>query len=168
MMGVWKIQLLHMCVERETIMKHKGIRLTLILFEAFVALTSIVCGAGLAVGAIQFPLAWLQGTPFSNYTILGLVMTIIVGGSSLLGAATILTGREVGVLVSALAGLLLMGFEVVEVSIIDRNLGNWLLLVVSLQAIYSVLSLTIFGLAAFLWMTEYRGQHFHFRHVSHV
>jgi hypothetical protein len=61
-----------------------------------------------------------------------------------------------------------MGFEVVEVSIIDRNLGNWLLLVLPLQAIYSVLSLTIFGLAAFLWMTEYRSQHFHSRHVSHV
>ena len=149
-------------------MKHKGVRLTLVVLEAFVALTSIVCGVGLAVGAIQFPLAWLQGTPFSDYSILGQVMAIIVGGSSLLAAATILTGREVGVLVSALAGLLLMGFEVVELSIIDRNLGNWLLLVLPLQAIYSVISLTIFGLAVFLWMTEYRSQHFHSRHVSQV
>jgi hypothetical protein len=149
-------------------MKHKGVRLTLVVLEAFVALTSIVCGAGLAVGAIQFPLAWLQGAPFSDYAILGLVMAIIVGGSSLLAAATILTGHEVGVLVSALAGLLLMGFEVVEVSIVDRNLGNWLLLVVPLQTIYSVIGLTIFGLAAFLWITEYRSQHFHSRHVSHV
>ena len=149
-------------------MKHKGVRLTLVVLEAFVALTSIVCGVGLAVGAIQFPLAWLHGAPFSDYIILGLVMAIIVGGSSLLAAATILTGREVGVLVSALAGLLLMGFEVVEVSIIDRNLGNWLLLVVPLQAIYSVLALTIFGLAVSLWMTEYRSQHFHSRHASQV
>ena len=148
-------------------MKHKGVRLTLVVLEAFVALTSIVCGAGLAVGAIQFPLAWLQGAPFSDYAILGLVMAIIVGGSSLLAAATILTGHKVGVLVSALAGLVLMGFEVVEVSIIDRNLGNWLLLVVPLQTFYSMLSLTIFGLAAFLWMTEYRSQRFHTRHVSH-
>jgi len=146
-------------------MKHKEVRLTLVVLESFVALTSIICGVGLAVGAIQFPLAWLQGTPFSDYIILGLVMAIIVGGSSLLAAATILTEREVGVLVSALAGLLLMGFEVLEVSIIDRNLGNWLPLVVALQASYSLLSLTIFGLAAFLWMTEYRSQHF-FRHSS--
>ena len=95
-------------------------------------------------------------------------MAIIVGGSSLLAAATILTGREAGVLVSALAGLLLMGFEVLEVSIIDRNTGNWLLLTVVLQAIYSVLGLTIFGLAASLWVTEYRSHHFQTRHVSHV
>ena len=148
-------------------MKHKGIRLTLFVLEASVALTSIVCGVGLALGVIQLPLTWLQGAPFSDYTILGLVMAIIVGGSSLLGVATILRGHEVGVLISALAGLLLMCFEVVEVSIIDGNLGNWLLLVAPLQATYSALSLTIVGLAAFLWMTEYRSQHFHSRHVSH-
>jgi hypothetical protein len=59
-------------------------------------------------------------------------MAIIVGGSAFLAAATIRSGREVGVLVSALAGLFLMGFEVVEVSIIDRNLGNWLFLVMKL------------------------------------
>jgi hypothetical protein len=149
-------------------MKHTGVRLTLVVLEAFVALTSIVCGAGLAAGAIQFPLAWLQGAPFSDYIILGLVMAIIVGGSSLLAAATILTGREVAVFVSALAGLLLMGFEVLEVSIIDPNLGNWLLLVVPLQAIYTMLALTIFGLAVFLWMTEYRSHRSHSRHVSQV
>jgi hypothetical protein len=35
-------------------MKHTGVRLTLVVLEAFVALTSIVCGVGLAVGVIQF------------------------------------------------------------------------------------------------------------------
>ena len=149
-------------------MKHKGVRLILVVLEAFVALTSIACGVGLTVGAVQFPLAWLQGTPFSDYTIPGLVMAIIVGGSSLLAAETILTGREGGVLVSALAGLLLTGFEVAEVAIIDPNVGNWLPLAVVLQAIYSGLSMTIFGLAASLWMTEYRRQQFHPRHVSHA
>jgi hypothetical protein len=149
-------------------MKHTGVRLTLVVLEAFVALTSIVCGVGLATGAIQFPLTWLQGTPFSDYITLGLVMAIIVGGSSLLAAATILAGHEVGVFVSALAGLLLMGFEVVEVSSIDPNLGKWLLFVVPLQAIYTMLALTICGLAVFLWVTEYRNQHSHSRHVSQV
>jgi hypothetical protein len=149
-------------------MKHRGVRLTLVVLEAFVALTSIACGVGLVVGAVQFPLAWLQGTPFSDYTIPGLAMAIIVGGSFLLAAETIFTGREGGVLVSALAGLLLVGFEVAEVAIIDRNVGNWLPVAVGLQAIYSVLSLTIFGLASSLWMTEYRSQHFRTRRVSHT
>jgi hypothetical protein len=147
-------------------MNHKAVRLILVGLEAFVALTSIVYGVGLAVGAIQFPLAWLQGTPFSDYVIPGLVMAIIAGGSSLLAAATILTGSEVSILVSAFAGLLLIGFEVVEVAIVDRNMGNALLLAGMLQAIYSVLALSIFGSAAFLWMTEYRRHHFPTSHVD--
>ena len=69
---------------------------------------------------------------------------------------------------SALAGLLLMGFEVAEVTMIDRNLGNWLPLAVGFQAIYSTLSLAIFGLAAFLWRTEHHRRHFQSRHVSQV
>jgi len=64
-------------------MKHKAVRLILVGLEAFVALTSIAYGVGLAVGAVQSPLAWLQNTPFSDYVIPGLVMAIIVGGSSL-------------------------------------------------------------------------------------
>ncbi len=149
-------------------MKHTGVRLTLVVLEAFVALTSIACGVGLAVGVVQFPLAWLAGTVFSDYTIPGLAMAIILGGSSLLAAETVFTGREAGVVVSAIAGLLLMGCEVAEVVSIDRNLGNWLPLVVVLQAIYSLLSLTIFGLAVSLLMTEYRRQRFHPRHLSHA
>ncbi len=152
--------------EKETMMKHKRLRLTLVVLEAFVAITSIACGVGLAVGAVQFPLAWLAGTSFSDYTIPGLVMATMVGGSSLLAAEAIRTGRGGSLIVSALAGLLLMVFEVAEVVIIDRNLGNWLPFAVGFQTIYSVLSLIILGLAAFLWMTEYRHQHSHRRHVS--
>jgi hypothetical protein len=67
-----------------------------------------------AIPFISFPLVLLQGTPFSDYSIPGLALAIVVGGSSLLAVATILTGREVGVLASALARLITMGFEVVE------------------------------------------------------
>jgi uncharacterized membrane protein (UPF0136 family) len=149
-------------------MKHKRIRLTLFILEAFVALTSIACGVGLVVGAVQFPVAWLAGTPFSDYTMPGLVMATIVGVSSFLAAEMISAGRDGGVVASAIAALLLMGFEVAEVTMIDRNLGNWLPFVVGLQTIYSTLSLTIFGLAAYLWRTEHHRRHFQTRHISQI
>lgn len=135
-------------------MKYKRVRLTLFILEAFVALTSIACGIGLMVGAVQFPLAWLAGTPFSDYTVPGLVMAAVVGGSSFLAAEAILAGREGGVVASALAGLLLMGFEVAEVAMIDRNLGNGLPFALGFQALSSTFSLTILGLTTFLWRTE--------------
>jgi len=153
---------------REMMMKHKEVRFTLVVLEAFVALTSIACGIGLAVGVVQFPLTWLQGTSFSDYTISGLAMATILGGSSLLAAETILSGRQGSLLVSALAGLLLMGFEVAEVMGIDQNLGKWLPFALVLQAIYSLLSLTICALTVFLWITEHGRYHFPTRHISHA
>jgi hypothetical protein len=150
-------------------MKHTRVRLTLVVLEAFIALTSIACGLGLAVGAVQLPLVWLAGTPFSDYTMPGLVMAVVVGGSAFLAAELIRAGRAGGVVASALAGLLLMGCEVAEVAMIDRNLGNWLPFALGFQAIYSMLSLSILGLAVFLWRTQqHRRSHFQTRHVSQV
>jgi hypothetical protein len=151
-------------------MKHKIIRIALIVIELFVGLWAVIGGVGLMTGAIPFllmPVEYLQGTPFSDYTIPGLLLLFVVGGSFLFAAATILTGREVGVLASALAGLIVIGFEAVEVAIIDRYaivLPN----AVPQQVIMSVLGLACFGLAAYLWMTEYRKLRVSTRHVSHI
>ncbi len=41
-----------------------------------------------------------------------------------------------GVLAPALAGLFMIGFEVVEIAVVDRFGGNGLLIAVVLQAIY--------------------------------
>lgn len=149
-------------------MKHKKVRSTLVVLETFVALTSIACGIGLTVGVVQLPLAWLAGTLFSDYTLPGLVMAAIVGGSSFLAAELTRAGRSGDVVASALAGLLLMGLEVAEVAMLDRNLGNWLPFALGFQAIYSMLSLSIFGLAVFLWRTERPHLHFLTRYVRKV
>jgi len=93
---------------------------------------------------------------------------VIVGGGMLVAAATILSGREFDVLASALAGLIMMGFEVVEAAIIDRIGGSELLFAMSLQAFYFALGLAIFVLACSLWVTEYRSVHFPARHASHI
>jgi hypothetical protein len=86
---------------------------------------------------------------------------ILVGGSSLFAVATILTGREVGVPDSALAGLITLGFEVVSV---ESKWGNALSMAVTQQTIIFVLGLAIFRLAVYLWRTEYRGHSFLSRH----
>ncbi len=149
-------------------MKHKALRITTFVLAVFGALTTIAGGIGLLTGAIQTPLDWLQGSPFLDYTVPGLALAILVGGSMLLAAATILSGREMGVLASAFAGLAMMIFEIVEVVVIDGIAGNSLLIALSLQVFYFVLGLVVFGLASYLWMTEYRAYHFPTRHVSHA
>jgi uncharacterized membrane protein len=139
--------------------QHKSVRITLVVIEIFVGVWAVIGGVGLVTGTIAFlqmPATYLQGTPFSDYTIPGLLLLFAVGGSYLVAAVTILAGHEVGVLASALAGLILVGFEAVEVAIIDRDAAT-LPTAVPQQIMMTALALACIGLAAFLWMKEYRG-----------
>ena len=149
-------------------MKYKALRISIFVLVLFGAITTIAGGVGLLTRAIATPLEWLQGSPFIDYTIPGLALAIIVGGSMLLAALTILTGREIGVLASAFAGLVMMIFEIVEVAVIDPYAGSSLSLALSMQVFFFSLGLAIFVLAATLWMTEFRSQHFPVKHISHA
>ncbi len=149
-------------------MKHKAMRITIFVLAVFGALTTLAGGIGLLTGVIAMPLEWLQGSPFVDYTIPGLALGVIVGGSMLFAAVTIFTGREIGVLASGFAGLTMMIFEIVEAPVIDPYAGSSLSLALSLQVFYFALGLVIFVLAAILWMTEFRSQHLPVKHVSHA
>ncbi len=123
-----------------TTLKHKVIRIALFVIEAFIGLSAIQGGIALLRGAFDqwVPVAWLAGTPFSDYTIPGLVLVIVVGGSALLVVS------------------------------LDSKVGNVLPMMLVPQLLYFVLGLAVFGLAGSLWMREYRSQHFHTRHASHA
>lgn len=132
-------------------MRHKEeAQFSLFATEMFVALTSLACGVGLVLGVIQFPRAFLQGSQFSDYTIPGLAMAVVVGGSALLAAAELLAGSRLAGALGALAGLILLAFEVVEVVGIDQNTGVWLPLVVALRAAYIILGLSMVALSIYL------------------
>jgi hypothetical protein len=137
-------------------MKHTLIRITLVVLEAFIALSAIAGGLSLATGAITFPLAWLAGTPFSDYTIPALLLAIVVGGSALLAALTVFIRRAWALLVSVTAGLLMAGYEAVHFVLIDHLEGFYV-------ACF-VVGMAIFGLSTYLWMVEYRRKPFPTRH----
>ena len=111
-----------------------------------------------AGGRGQFPLEWLQHTPFSDYTIPALILAIGVGGSSLIAAFMIFTGREEGVLASVAAGLIMAGYIVVEVVMLRQG-ASWT------EGLYFGLGLLISGLAAYLWRAEHRGHRLQIRHI---
>jgi len=151
-------------------MKHKLVCIALVVLEAFVALGAVAGGIALLTGTFAqgIPVAWLQGTPFSDYTIPGLVLAIVVGGGMGVAAVTVFIHREWAVLISVVAGIFMVGFEVVEAASVDSNAGNGLPLMARLQVFYFVVGLAIFRLATYLWMTEYRYHSFLTRHASHA
>ncbi len=153
--------------------KHRGIRIALLTMEGFICgLGAISGGIAILTNAFNFnqwlPVEWLQGTPFSDYTIPGLLLLIVVGGGMLLAAGTVFVGREWAVLLSAAMGLVMIGFEAFEVAIIDRYAQAVVPSTIVQQVLMSGLGLAIFGLASFLWMSEYRHRHFQSRHVGHA
>jgi hypothetical protein len=139
-------------------MKQRLVRIALVVLEALVALSAISGGLWLAAGKSGLPMGWLAGTPFSDYTIPGLLLSIVVGGCTLLAAATVFIHREWAVVVSGAAGLLMAGYEVVRFVMIGHF--DWF------YEFSFIFGVAIFGLAAYLWMTEYRSHHFPARQGS--
>lgn len=147
-------------------MKQKVLRIAIGVPEAFIALSAGVGGILLLSGTYedgvlieaggrgQFLLEWLQNTPFSDYTVPALILTVGVGGSSLIGAVLLFTGREEGILASAVAGLAMTGFIVAEGMMLRQGM-SWI------EALYGGLGLLVSGLAAHLWITEFRSSHFY-------
>ena len=122
---------------------------------------SVDVGLGIVIRVIRFPLEQLQGTPFSDYTIPGLILAIVVGGSLLVAAVTVFVQRELAVLCSVAAGLIFVGWIIGAVMLLGPFALAW-------QILFLVWGLTIFGLASYLWMSEYREHHFPTRPVSHA
>ncbi len=86
------------------------------------------------------------------------MLTIGVGEGSLIAAVLVFTGREVGVLTSVVAGLIMAGFIVVEVMMLKQGI-HWI------EGLYFGLGLVISGLATSLWMAEHRPHHLQIKHT---
>lgn len=151
-------------------MKHKRIRITLVVIEALIGLCAIGGGIALLSGAFAqwLPVSFLQGTPFSDYLILALVLIIVIGAGMLLAVAAQFVQHEWALFLSAAMGLILICWEITEVAIIDRYQQAVVFSTVLQQVLFSVLGLVIMGLAFYLWMMEYRGEHVFGRHASHA
>jgi hypothetical protein len=146
-------------------MKQILLRFALCILEGTIALIAIsnslaVLTSGPVALRMPLELAWLQNTPFSDYTIPMLLLAIVIGGSSLLAAALVFVNREWSVLLSAAAGLVTAGYVTVELTILQRVYG--------LEVVLFVIGATIFGLAAYLWRVEYRRHLVQVRHVNHA
>ncbi len=126
-------------------------RKLLIVLDAFLAVTAAAGGIGLMTGTIAPGLQLLQGSPFRTYTIPGLALLVLVGGSALLATSLLLRGQRLGTLTSGGAGIMIIGFEIVEVLVIGSEAG----VARNLQIFYFTLGLLIAILAAVRWVTEH-------------
>jgi len=101
----------------------KSIRVLLIILTVFLALAALEGGIQLLVGFYIPPVAMLSGSIFKDFTIPGLALGIIVGGSALLTAILLLRKNRYSIPSSITTGVIIMFFEFVEMLAIGSPAG---------------------------------------------
>lgn len=125
----------------------RGVRIGLIALQVVGSVSAAAGAVGLLGGRIAFPTEWLSGSPFTSYTIPGLILGVVVGGSQLAGLIALLRRHDRAPQLSALAGAIMMGWIIAEVLIVGSISG----IMRNLQVLYFLLGLAEMGFAA-LWI----------------
>lgn len=126
------------------------LRVVLIPLTAFLALSAFGGGIGLLTGWNMPPVDDLRGSIFKDFTVPGLALFAIVGGSALFACILLLRRSAWSGPLSAVAGLSIMFFEFIEILVIGSPPG----VARSLQILYFGLGTSISALAAAAWLLE--------------
>jgi hypothetical protein len=95
----------------------------LAFLTAFLSLTGFAGGIGLLAGLNTPPVEMLNGSFFKNFTIPGLSLFGLVGGSALLAALLLIRKSKFAVLFALVSGFIIIFFEFVEVLVIGSPPG---------------------------------------------
>lgn len=119
----------------------KLIRFSLGFLLAFAALNAFGGGYYGMAGAEGVPLEWLEGSPFHNYFIPGLILFVVVGGVFLFASVGVFVRFRFARKISFLAVVVVFGWLAVQLSIIGYV--SWMQPVTALTAVV-ILILTWF------------------------
>ncbi|KRE31145.1 hypothetical protein [Agromyces sp. Soil535] len=134
---------------------HRGIRLTLLIVQAFVALTALAGGAALVIGSLDpgFSTAWnppaeyLEGGPFPSYLVPGITLAVVLGGVHVLAFVQLERRRPWALFLSAAAGYATLIWIFVQMAFIPFSF---------LQALYFSIGLVELGLVLMLLDVHHR------------
>jgi hypothetical protein len=132
-------------------MSHVKTRVGLVALEAILALTAIVSAFTVIP---SLPPEWIKGSAFADYTIPAIALGVLVGGSAVVAALAVVIRPALGAAASIVAGLMIIGFELVEMVVVGFSLvvygpgmpQAWL------QVVYIALGAAIAILGARLWL----------------
>jgi hypothetical protein len=99
---------------------HRSTRFGLGVLELVVGLAAVWGAVALIRDGGGMPTEWLRNTPFDTWLVPGLALLVIIGGSQLAAAAAVLTNRRHARAASIGAGLILVGWIVVQVLVLRR------------------------------------------------
>ena len=128
----------------------KSINAALIVLTIFLALTAVAGCIQLLEGSYAPPVEMLNGSAFINFTIPGLALGFIVGGSAAFAAVMLFCRSKFAFLSSSTAGIIIMFFEFVEALVIGSPAG----VARMLQIFYFGLGTLIVAVSMGAWFLE--------------
>ena len=105
----------------------------------FNAVTATLGGFGLIFGFIAPPLEWLNHTIFTSYIVPGIILAGVVGGSATVAFLAEFHHRYYAPLAACISGIIMCGWIINEVALIQRT--HWL------QGLYFLLGAAIVSLS---------------------
>lgn len=92
----------------------------------------------------------LEGSPFPDYRLPGLALGVMVGGTAVAAAILLARGHPWASLVSLASGIVIIGFELMEVWAVGSPVG----VARNLQGFYLVLGFLIVALSLAQWLGD--------------
>jgi hypothetical protein len=93
-----------------------GTRIALVLLELLIGLNAVWGGVMLMTDSWKLGHDWLDNTPFDSWFLPGLALLLVIGGSQLAAAATLLARRPYAREASIVAGQVLIGWIIVQLA----------------------------------------------------
>ncbi len=118
--------------------------IALLALQVFATLSAIAGGIALLAGTIDLPAEWLDGSLFSDYSIPGIILAALVGGTQLVALLYTLRRAESYLLATGLAGGVMMGWIIGELIIVGSNDAT----MIGYQLVYFVVGLLEFAIAS--------------------
>ncbi|SFN55183.1 hypothetical protein SAMN05216219_1183 [Mycetocola miduiensis] len=117
---------------------------------AFNALSSMVSGVALlATGDLGMPATFLETSPFPSFTVPGVILVVVVGGTQAVASALLVVRRESALFWSAVAGFGMLIWIFTEVVFIRE--ASWLqVLYFATGTVQLVLVLALLGIVSWL------------------
>lgn len=131
----------------------KTLYVALIVLTIFLALTALAGGIQLLEGTYAPSVDMLNGSFFKDYTIPGLALGLIVGGSAIFAAVLLIRRSKYSILFAATAGVIIVFFEFVEVLSIGSPIG----VARTLQIFYFGLGTIIIAASMGAWFLDLQG-----------
>jgi hypothetical protein len=89
----------------------------------FLSVTAVPGAVMLVLGAFTPPTDMLRESFFRSFTVPGLTLAVVVGGSAVLAAVQLIRRRPIGAVCAAAAGVFVMAFEFLQVVSIGSPAG---------------------------------------------